>query len=179
MFDRRVRVCNEEGVMAEVKGAIEVKVPIRTAYNQWTQFAEFPRFMAGVEEVRQLDDRRLHWKATIAGSVVEWDAVIVEQVPDARIAWKSTTGASNAGAVAFHYVDPNTTRVTLQIEYEPDGAVQKIGSALGFPQLRVDGDLERFKKFTEASGQETGAWRGAIGEQPEQPDEDDKEQDKQ
>ena len=158
--------------MAEVKSSTEVKVPIRAAYNQWTQFAEFPQFMEGVEEIRQLDDKHLHWKATIAGKSVEWDAEIVEQVPDTRIAWKSTTGASNAGAVAFHFIDPNTTRVSLQMEYEPDGAVQKIGSALGIPQMRVDGDLARFKKFIEVYGQETGAWRGEIGEQPKKPDED-------
>ena len=164
--------------MAEVKSSTEVKVPIRAAYNQWTQFAEFPQFMEGVEEIRQLDDKHLHWKATIAGKSVEWDAEIVEQVPDTRIAWKSTTGASNAGAVAFHFIDPNTTRVSLQMEYEPDGAVQKIGSALGIPQMRVDGDLERFKKFIEAYGQETGGWRGEIGEQPTKPDEDEKEKDK-
>lgn len=164
--------------MAEVKSTTEVKVPIRTAYNQWTQFAEFPRFMEGIEAVEQRDDKHLHWKATIAGKTVEWDAAITEQVPDTRIAWQSTTGASNAGAVAFHFVDPNTTRVTLQIQYEPDGAVQKIGSALGFPQLRVDGDLERFKKFIEAYGQETGAWRGEIGAQPKQSAEDNQEQDK-
>ncbi len=164
--------------MAEVKSAIEVKVPIRTAYNQWTQFEEFPQFMDGVEAVRQRDDKHLHWKATIAGQTAEWDAEIVEQIPDQRIAWQSTTGANNAGTVAFHYIDPNRTRVTLQIEYEPDGMVEKIGSALGFPQMRVDGDLQRFKKFIEATGQETGAWRGEIGEQPKRDDDDDDDQEK-
>ena len=161
--------------MAEIKGTIDVRVPIRTAYNQWTQFEEFPQFMDGVESITQLDDKRLRWKATIAGKTEEWEATITEQIPDQRIAWKSTTGASNAGTVAFHYVDPNRTTVTLQIEYEPDGTVEKIGSALGFPQMRVDGDLQRFKKFIEATGQETGAWRGTIGEQPKK---DDDEQDK-
>jgi uncharacterized membrane protein len=160
--------------MAEIKSAIEVKVPIRTAYNQWTQFAEFPQFMEGIEAVQQSDDRHLHWKATIAGKTEEWDAEITEQVPDQRIAWQSTTGASNAGTVSFHYLDPNTTSVTLKIAYEPDGAIEKIGSALGFPQLRVDGDLKRFKRFIETTGQETGAWRGEIGEQPHKADETEK-----
>ncbi|CAA9568401.1 MAG: cyclase/dehydrase [uncultured Thermomicrobiales bacterium] len=166
--------------MAEVKSAVEVKVPIRTAYNQWTQFAEFPQFMDGVVEVHQLDDKRLHWRAKIAGKEEAWEAEITEQVPDQRIAWKSTTGASNSGTVAFHYLDPNTTRVTLQIAYEPDGTVEKIGSALGFPQMRVDGDLKRFKAFIETTGQETGAWRGEIGAQPkkDQDDKDDKDKKK-
>src|SRR5262245_12299241 len=107
--------------MAEVKSSIKVRVPVRTAYNQWTQFAEFPRFMEGVAAVRQLDDGHLHWQATIAGKEAAWDAEIVEQVPDQRIAWKSTTGASNQGAVDFHFLDPTTTLVTLRIRYEPDG----------------------------------------------------------
>lgn len=157
--------------MAEIKSTIEVRVPIRTAYNQWTQFTEFPQFMDGVESIQQRDDKHLHWKATIAGKTEEWEAEIIEQVPDQRIAWRSTTGASNAGTVSFHYIDPNRTSVTLKMEYEPDGAVEKIGSALGVPQMRVDGDLQRFKKFIETTGQETGAWRGTIGEQPQKPEE--------
>lgn len=148
--------------MSRVEHAIEVKVPIRTAYNQWTQFEDFPRFMDKVEEVRQLDDKRLHWRASLAGHEEEWEAVITEQQPDERIAWTSTTGAKNAGVVTFHYIDPNTTRVMLQLDYEPAGAVEKAGSALGIPQKQIEGDLERFKKFIEAQGHETGAWRGEV-----------------
>ncbi len=148
--------------MSRVEHSIDVKVPIRTAYNQWTQFEEFPRFMDKVEEVRQLDDKRMHWRASMAGKTEEWDAVITEQEPDQRIAWTSTTGAKNAGVVTFHYIDPNTTRVMLQLDYEPEGALETVGSALGIPQKQIEGDMERFKKFIEARGQETGAWRGEI-----------------
>ncbi len=148
--------------MGRVEHSVDVKVPIRTAYNQWTQFEEFPRFMDKVEEVRQLDDKRLHWRASMAGHVEEWDAVITEQEPDQRIAWTSTTGATNAEVVTFHYIDPNTTRVMLHLDYEPAGALEKVGSALGIPQKQIEGDMDRFKKFIEARGQETGAWRGEV-----------------
>ncbi len=148
--------------MARVEQSIEVKVPIRTVYNQWTQFTEFPQFMDKVEEVQQIDDKRLHWRASLAGKTEEWDAVISEQIPDERIAWASTSGATNAGVVTFHYIDPNTTRVMLQLDYEPEGFVENIGSALGVPQKQIEGDMERFKKFIEARGTETGAWRGEV-----------------
>ena len=148
--------------MANVERSIDVNVPVRTAYNQWTQFEEFPRFMEGVESVTQLDDRRLHWVAAIAGKCEEWDAEITEQTPDQRIAWTNTTGAKNAGVVTFHHLSDTTTRVMLQLDYEPEGLVENAGSALGFVERRVRGDLERFKQFIEARGQETGAWRGEI-----------------
>jgi uncharacterized membrane protein len=148
--------------MARVEHSVDVKVPVRTAYNQWTQFEEFPRFMERVESVQQLDDKRLHWKANLSGKTEEWDAVITEQTPDQRIAWTSTTGAKNAGVVTFHYIDPNTTRVMLQLDYEPEGIVEAAGSALGIPQKQIEGDMERFKKFIESRGSETGAWRGEI-----------------
>jgi len=148
--------------MASVEYSVDVKVPVRTVYNQWTQFEEYPRFMDGVTEVRQLDDKRLHWRAEIAGKGEEWDATITEQTPDQRVAWTSTSGAKNSGVVTFHYIDPNTTKVMLQLDYEPEGAVEKVGSALGVPQKRVEGDLKRFKDFIEARGHETGAWRGEI-----------------
>ena len=148
--------------MASVQKSIDVHVPVRTAYNQWTQFEEFPQFMQGVEEVRQLDDKRLHWRASIAGKTEEWDAEITEQVPDMRVAWTNTTGARNAGVVTFHRLDDNTTRVMLQLDYDPEGVVENVGDALGFVSRRVEGDLERFKEFVEARGQETGAWRGTI-----------------
>jgi len=148
--------------MANIEKSIDVHVPVHTAYNQWTQFEEFPRFMEGVREVRQLDDRRLHWRAEIGGKETEWDAVITEQIPDERIAWTNTSGAKNAGVVTFHKIDPQTTRLMLQLDYDPEGAMENIGSALGMVGRRVEGDLERFKEFIEARGSETGAWRGEV-----------------
>ena len=148
--------------MARIERSIDVDVPVGTAYNQWTQFEEFPRFMEGVEEVRQLDDKRLVWRATIAGKTEEWQAEIDEQSPDERVAWHATTGATNAGVVTFHYFEPNKTRVMLQLEYEPEGVVENGGSALGVVERRVAGDLQRFKEFIESRGRETGAWRGEI-----------------
>ena len=154
--------------MASIQKPIDVDVPVRTAYNQWTQFEEFPRFMEGVEEVRQLDDRRLHWRAKVGGKTEEWDAVITEQIPDERVAWRNTTGADNAGVVTFHHLSANSTRVMLQIEYDPQGLVENVGSALGVVERRVEGDLKRFKEFVESHGAETGAWRGEI-RRPENP----------
>src|SRR5215218_8130833 len=148
--------------MERIEKSIEVEVPVRIAYNQWTQFEEFPKFMDGVEEVRQLDDKRLFWKATIAAKTTEWEAEIYEQIPDSRIAWRSTSGAPNAGAVSFQSVSPNITRVNLILDYQPMGAVEKVGDALGLVSSRVEGDLQRFKNFVEKRGVETGAWRGEI-----------------
>ena len=148
--------------MGSVTQSIDVHVPVRTAYNQWTQFEEFPQFMEGVEEIRQLDDKRLHWRANIGGKEKEWDAEITEQAPDLRVAWKSTTGAENAGVVTFHRLGENQTRVTVQMDYDPEGLVEHMGDALGVIERRVHGDLERFKHFIEEHGQATGAWRGTI-----------------
>lgn len=148
--------------MSTIEKSIDVHVPVRTAYNQWTQFESFPQFMEGVHEVKQLDDKRLHWKAEIAGKDEEWDAEITEQEPDMRVAWKSVTGANNAGVVTFHRLDANTTRVMLQLDYDPEGVVENVGDALGFVSRRVEGDLKRFKKFIESRGSATGAWRGEI-----------------
>jgi len=148
--------------MSSIERSIEVNVPVSTAYNQWTMFEEFPKFMQGVEEVKQMGDKRLRWRAEIAGKVVEWDAEIFEQIPDRRIAWRSTSGPLNSGMVNFESLGPNRTRVWLKINYKPDGAVEKIGSALGVVSQRVEGDLERFKEFIEDRGSETGAWRGHI-----------------
>ena len=148
--------------MASVVESIDVKVPVGTAYNQWTQFEEFPRFMEGVKSVTQTDDTHLHWVAEIAGKEEEWDAEISEQHPDERIAWNATSGAENAGVVTFHRIDDQTTRVTLQLDAEPEGLVENIGTALGFLDRRVKGDLERFKEYIESRGTETGAWRGDV-----------------
>jgi uncharacterized membrane protein len=148
--------------MATIQKSIDVNVPVRTAYNQWTQFEEFPRFMEGVEQVRQLDDKRLRWRANIAGKTEEWDAKITEQTPDRILAWHSTSGAPNGGAVHFESLGDNRTRVNLQLEYDPQGFVENVGDALGFVSRRVEGDLERFKTYIESRGAETGAWRGEI-----------------
>jgi uncharacterized membrane protein len=150
--------------MGRIEESIEVNVPLTTAYNQWTQFEEFPRFMRGVESVRQLDDKTLEWHANIGGNDETWTAEIVEQEPDQRVAWRSTSGARNDGMVAFQRVDDNRTRVTLTMDWDPDSAIQRAGDALGLDDRRVRGDLERFKEFIESRGQETGGWRGEIKE---------------
>jgi uncharacterized membrane protein len=148
--------------MSLIEKSIEINVPVRTAYNQWTQFEEFPKFMEGVTQVKQLDDKRLHWKAEIGGKEKEWDAEITEQIPDKRIAWRSRDGAKNAGAVTFHRLSDATSKVMLQMEYDPEGLVEHVGDAAGVVSQRVLGDLERFKKYIESRGQETGAWRGTV-----------------
>ena len=153
--------------MAEVTESVDVHVPVQTAYNQWTQFEEFPRFMEGVEQVRQVDNTHLHWVAELGGKRHEWDAEITEQRPDERVAWKSTNGKENAGVVTFHRLDDATTRVTVQMSWEPEGVVEQAGAAIGADQRRVRSDLERFKEMIEARGHESGAWRGEV----ERPDE--------
>ena len=146
--------------MSTIETSIEVNVPVRTAYNQWTQFEEFPRFMEGVKEVKQLDDTRLRWKAEIAGKEKEWTAEITEQTPDQRIAWTSRGGAPNGGVVTFHRLSDAKSKIMLQLEYDPQGFVENSADVLGVVSLRVKGDLERFKEFIEKRGRETGAWRG-------------------
>lgn len=148
--------------MANIEKSIDVEVPVRTAYNQWTQFQEFPRFMDGVTTVTQLDDRSLRWHASIGGKDKEWTAEITEQRPDERVAWKSTSGAKNAGVVTFHRLADRKTRVMLQLEYDPEGVVENVGDAVGVVSTRVTGDLKRFKEFIESRQQETGAWRGEV-----------------
>jgi uncharacterized membrane protein len=153
--------------MASITKDIDLAVPVRTAYNQWTQFETFPNFMEGVKEVRQLDDTHLAWRAEIGGKEESWEAEIVEEVPDQKIAWRSTSGAPNAGTVVFAPVDDGHTRIMLTMEYQPQGLTENIGSALGFDERRVKGDLERFKEFVESRGAETGAYRGRVeGGQP-------------
>ena len=148
--------------MSTVEQSIEVNLPVRTVYDQWTQFEEFPRFMEGVEQVVQLDDTHLHWVAEIAGVKREWDAEITEQVPDQRVAWRSLSGERNDGVVTFQSNGPDSTRVTLAIDYEPGDLLEKIGDKVGFVSKRSEGDLERFKEFIESRGVETGAWRGEV-----------------
>jgi uncharacterized membrane protein len=152
--------------MASVQESIEVDVPVRTAYNQWTQFESFPRFMEGVEEIEQIDDTHLRWRAKVAGKEKEWTAEITEQRPDERIAWKNVDGADNAGVVTFHRTGDGKSRVSAQIDAEPEGVVEAAGDALGLLKRRVRGDLERFKSFIESRGGETGAWRGEVDQDP-------------
>src|SRR5829696_8464089 len=146
--------------MATIEQSVEVQVPLSTAYNQWTQFEEFPQFMEGVQEVRQLDDTHLHWVAEIGGQTHQWDAEISEQRPDERVAWKSTDGKDNAGVVTFHRLSDEKTKVMVQMDYDPEGIVESLGSATGADERRVKGDLERFKDLVEGRGVESGAWRG-------------------
>jgi uncharacterized membrane protein len=148
--------------MSSVNKAIDIDVPVQVAYNQWTQFEQFPQFMEGVKQVRQLDDQRLHWIAEVGGKTQEWDAKITEQIPNQRIPWTSISGAPNGGAVDFHRLSDHQTRLTLTLEYDPQGFIENVGDALGFMTRRIEGDLKRFKEFIETRGSETGAWRGEI-----------------
>ena len=148
--------------MTHTEKTIEVDVPVRTAYNQWTQFESFPQFMKGVKSVKQLTDKTLTWVAEIGGKDVEWTSEITHQEPDRHIGWRSTSGAPNSGSVKFEPLDPGKTRVTVRIDYTPEGGVQKTGSALGVVSHRIEADLEKFKKFIEKRGVESGAWRGEI-----------------
>ena len=150
--------------MERVEKVIEVDRPLSTVYNQWTQFEEFPFFMEGVKEVRQLDDTHLHWRAEIWGKEKEWDAEITEQEPDKRISWKSVGGAENAGTVRFEPLDAERTRVRLVMAYNPEGLVENVGDALGIFTSRVENTVKDFKQFIESRGVETGAWRGEVGD---------------
>jgi uncharacterized membrane protein len=154
--------------MARIEESIEVDVPITTAYNQWTQFEEFPQFMEGIESVQQTDDTHLLWTAEIGGQKEEWRAEITEQHPDHRIAWKATEGRENAGVVTFHQIDETKTRVTVQMDWEPDGAIEQVGATVGADSRRVQGDLKRFKELIEKQGVESGAWRGEVEQEHDQ-----------
>jgi uncharacterized membrane protein len=142
--------------------AIEVEAPLSTVYNQWTRFESFPEFMGGVDEIKQLDPTHLHWVVTVGGQRREFDAEITEQHPDERVAWKSTDGKTHAGVITFHRLSDTTTRVTAQIDWEPEGLVEKAGAAVGVDDRQVKADLARFKEFIEARGTESGAWRGNV-----------------
>jgi len=148
--------------MGEVTQSVDVDVDVRTAYNQWTQFEEFPRFMEGVESVEQLDDRNMRWHVEIAGVERSFDAEITEQTPDQRVAWVSTSGPEQSGVVTFHTLDDDRTRVTLQMNFDPEGFTEEVGDKVGLVSARAKGDLKRFKEFIEDRGSETGAWRGEV-----------------
>jgi uncharacterized membrane protein len=148
--------------MTQVTESVDVAVPVSAAYNQWTQFEEFPKFMGGVEQVQQLDDTHLRWAAQVAGKREEWDAQIVEQRPDQRIAWAATGGKGNAGVVTFEPLGSEETRVTVQMDWQPEGVLENIGAAIGMDDHQVSKDLDRFKELIEGRGTETGAWRGSV-----------------
>ena len=148
--------------MSEAIEAIEVDVPVRTAYDQWTQFEDFPHFMEGVKDIVQRDDAHLTWTIEIAGQKREFDAEITEQVPDERVAWRTTDGTTHAGVVTFHRIGDSRTRVTLQLTTVPEGAVEQLGDKLGLVKSRVKGDMKRFKEFIESRRLPTGAWRGEV-----------------
>jgi uncharacterized membrane protein len=142
--------------------ALQVEVPVSKAYNQWTQFEEFPQFMEGVDEVQQLDDARLHWVASIGGKRAEWDARIIEQHADKQVTWASEDGKTTRGTVSFEPLGADRTLVRLSMSYRPEGLRERVGSAVGLDARRVRGDLQRFKEMIERRGAETGAWRGEI-----------------
>jgi ribosome-associated toxin RatA of RatAB toxin-antitoxin module len=151
-------------VPTKVEKSILVNVPVGTAYNQWTQFEDFPQFMGGVKSVKQLEEDRLEWIAEIAGVRRQWTARILEQAPDRKVAWAATGGATNAGAVTFQDVGGGQTSVHLTLEYEPEGLLEKVGDKLNIVENQAEADLDRFKAFIEAEGYETGAWRGSVNE---------------
>jgi uncharacterized membrane protein len=149
--------------MTTIEQSVDVEVPVRTAYNQWTQFESFPRFMEGVESVTQLDDTHNHWVMKVGGVKREFDTVITEQRPDERVAWRTEGGdTKQAGVVTFHRLDEGRTRVMIQIDWEPEGLTEKAGAAVGIDDRRVKGDAERFKQFIESRGVETSGWRGEV-----------------
>ena len=159
MLAKRMR---EAPSVSSIEESIELNVPVSTAYNQWTQFEEFPRFMASVQEVKQVDNTHLHWRAKVAGKPKEWDAEITEQIPDARIAWRSTSGVHNEGVVTFHKIGDNKTKVMLQMDYDPQTFGERVADALGGVKLAAKSNLKRFKHLVEGRGMETGAWRGSV-----------------
>jgi uncharacterized membrane protein len=161
----RLRGDGATGIQEE----IDLAVPVSAAYNQWTQFEEFPRFMEGVDEVRQLDDTLLHWAATISGKHAEWDAKIVEQKPDRRIVWESTQGKNTRGIVEFEEIGAGRSRIRLNMTYAPGGISERVGSAIGLDNRRIRGDLHRFRALIEARQAPTGAWRGRINNGVETP----------
>jgi uncharacterized membrane protein len=148
--------------MSTVEKSIDVAVPVRTAYDQWTQFESFPQFMEGVDRIEQTSDTMTHWVTSIGGVSREFDAQITEQHPDERVAWTTVDGPKQAGVVTFHRLDESNTRVMLQMDFEPEGLVENVGDKLGFVGRRAEGDLKRFKDFIESRGTETGAWRGDV-----------------
>jgi uncharacterized membrane protein len=164
MLSKKFKKSRGSDASSTVAESIEVNVPVKTAYNQWTQFTDFPRFMDSVLEVRQLDNKHLHWKARIAGEEKEWDAEITEQIPDKRIAWRSTGGIHNAGVVTFHKISDGCSRIMLQMDYETENMAEHVADILGALRMEVRSNLKNFKDMLEKRGQETGAWRGSVAQ---------------
>jgi uncharacterized membrane protein len=162
ILSKQLKKNQGSGLGSSVEESIEVNVPVGTAYNQWTQFEEFPKFMDSVQEVRQQDNKHLHWRAEVAGKEKEWDAEITEQIPDKRIAWRSVDGVGNGGVVTFHKISDSVTRIMLQMEYQPEGMLEQLGDAIGAVRMEARGNLQKFKELLESRGSETGAWRGTI-----------------
>jgi uncharacterized membrane protein len=160
--DRAEPMIGGLGGNSEVQQSVDLAVPVREAYNQWTQFEEFPRFMDGIDTVQQLDDTHLLWRATVAGQPREWRAKITEQLPDERIAWQALDGSGPDGVVTFHHIDDANSRVMVQIRYAPERLREKAGSAIGLDTMQVKGDLRRFKDLIEGRGVASGAWRGEV-----------------
>ncbi|WTW99792.1 SRPBCC family protein [Streptomycetaceae bacterium NBC_01309] len=149
--------------MTTIEQSVDVAVPVRSAYDQWTQFSDFPRFMDGVERVDQVDATSTHWVTRVAGVTREFDADITEQIPDERIAWRSRSGPDQGGVVTFHRLDDTHTRIMLQLEHDPEGIAETVGDKLGFITRKVRGDLDRFRTFIETrDGRPTGTWRGEV-----------------
>jgi uncharacterized membrane protein len=148
--------------MPSVTKSIDVAVPVSAAYNQWTQFESFPRFMGGVEAIKQTDDTHAHWVTKIAGVTREFDTEVTEQHPDERIAWKSTDGTTHAGVVTFHRLADDQTKVTVQLDWHADDLVEKVGALVGVDDHQVMSDLKKFKSYIESQGGEDGAWRGTV-----------------
>ena len=148
--------------MKTVETSMDVHVPLSKAYNQWTQFEQFPMFMRHVEDIKQLDDRQLRWRIRVGSKTREWESEIVEQIPDKRIAWRATRGARHAGVVAFYKLDDSSCRLMLQLEYDPEGFTEKLASLMGAPRKEIETDLKNFAQFIENRVSETGAWRGRI-----------------
>lgn len=148
--------------MSAIEESIEVRSPLRAVYDRWTQFEDFPNFMEGISEVRQIDDKHLHWVAEFGGQRHEWDAEVTEQKPDERVAWKNTDGKENAGVVTFHRIDDDKTRVMVQMDFVPEGIVETLGNLMGSPGRRVRGDLQRFRELVETGDGQPDGWRGEI-----------------
>lgn len=162
LLSKKIKQKRGFGASSSIVETIEVNVPVRTAYNQFTQFEDFPQFMKSVKEIRQLDDKHLHWRANVAGEEKEWDAEITEQIPDDRIAWRSVTGVKNGGVVTFHKISDTCTRIALQMDYEPEGPLETLGDAFGAVRMEARSNLANFKELLEKRGGETGAWRGKV-----------------
>jgi uncharacterized membrane protein len=148
--------------MSTTTASVDVNRPIDVVYNQWTQFESFPEFMEGVERIDQRDDTHLHWVIKVGGVTREFDATVTEQHPEERVAWKSDSGPDHAGVVTFHRLDDDNTRVTTQMDVDPEGVIENVADKLGILKARASGDLERFKKFIESRSAETGGWRGDV-----------------